>query len=139
MTSLSVNATGQVPVLARALVDNDTPESAKTRTGFDGQKYTLVYSDEFEEAGRTFYPGDDPYLEAMDFWYGVTGDLEWYDPQQVSSKVFCALSELSFFALYDRQQPEMAHSSLQWTPWLGQPLGPPPTQQLHSPPHKTIT
>jgi len=38
-------------------VDEKTPESAKTRTGFDGQEYELVFSDEFETPGRTFYPG----------------------------------------------------------------------------------
>ncbi|KAG7100303.1 hypothetical protein E1B28_002078 [Marasmius oreades] len=86
--NIHVNGTGQTPVLTitRELVDPDTPQDARTRTGFDGQPYELVYSDEFTEEGRTFYPGDDPYLEAMDFWYGVTGDLEWYDPQQVSTR-----------------------------------------------------
>ncbi|KAL0572857.1 hypothetical protein V5O48_009106 [Marasmius crinis-equi] len=86
--NIHVNATGQTPILtiARDLVDKDTPEAAKTRTGFDGQKYNLVYSDEFEEPGRTFWPGDDPYLEAMDFWYGVTGDMEWYDPRQIVTR-----------------------------------------------------
>ena len=38
----------------------------------------LVFSDEFNVEGRTFYPGDDPYWEASDLWYGVTADLEWY-------------------------------------------------------------
>ncbi|KAF9256746.1 SKN1-domain-containing protein [Marasmius fiardii PR-910] len=71
---------------ARNLIDKDTPEVAKTRIGFDGQRYELVYSDEFNEPGRTFYPGDDPYLEAMDFWYGVTQDMEWYDPGQVITR-----------------------------------------------------
>ena len=70
----------------RELVDKDTPDSAKVRTGFDGETYDLVFSDEFNTAGRTFWPGDDPYWEAMDFWYGVTQDLEWYDPQQVTTR-----------------------------------------------------
>ncbi|KAJ8095798.1 hypothetical protein PM082_022905 [Marasmius tenuissimus] len=83
-----INGTGQVPfrTLTRELIDKDTPEAAKTRTGFDGKKYNLVFSDEFEEPGRTFFPGDDPYFEAMDFWYGVTQDLEWYDPRQVITR-----------------------------------------------------
>ena len=34
------------------------------------------FSDEFNTDGRTFYPGDDPYFEAVDIWYGVTQDLE---------------------------------------------------------------
>lgn len=65
------------------LIDLDTPDSAKTRTGFDGQEYELVFSDEFNTDGRTFYPGDDPFWEAADLWYGSTADLEWYDPKQV--------------------------------------------------------
>lgn len=68
------------------LIDADTPDSAKTRTGFDGQDYELVFSDEFNVDGRTFYPGDDPFWEAMDFWYGSTADLEWYDPAQVTTQ-----------------------------------------------------
>ena len=68
------------------LIDKDTPHSALTRTGFDGHEYTLVFSDEFEKAGRTFYPGDDPYWEAVDLWYWPTADLEWYDPGQVTTK-----------------------------------------------------
>ncbi|KAL0572397.1 hypothetical protein V5O48_009557 [Marasmius crinis-equi] len=86
--NIRVNATGQAPVLAnvRDLIDKDTPDAAKTRTGFDGQQYELVFSDEFNQDGRTFWPGDDPYFEAMDFWYGVTADLEWYDPQQVTTR-----------------------------------------------------
>jgi beta-glucan synthesis-associated protein KRE6 len=39
------------------LIDPDTPKSAKTRTGFDGQEYDLVFSDEFNVDGRTFFPG----------------------------------------------------------------------------------
>jgi beta-glucanase (GH16 family) len=68
------------------LIDIATPNSAKTRTGFDGQEYDLVFSDEFEIDGRTFYPGDDPYWEAVDLWYGATNDQEWYDPSQVTTK-----------------------------------------------------
>ncbi|KAJ8095806.1 hypothetical protein PM082_022913 [Marasmius tenuissimus] len=85
-TKDSSDVTGSAASFSRGLVDDDTPESAKKRTGFDGQKYELVFSDEFNEAGRTFWPGDDPYFEAMDFWYGVTQDLEWYDPRQITTR-----------------------------------------------------
>ncbi|KAK7031137.1 hypothetical protein VNI00_013745 [Paramarasmius palmivorus] len=86
--NVRVNATGQVPILfgVRELIDTDTPDDVRTRTGFDGQEYNLVFSDEFEKPGRTFYPGDDPFFEAVDIWYGVTQDLEWYDPQQVTTR-----------------------------------------------------
>ncbi|KAI9738437.1 MAG: hypothetical protein M1818_005334 [Claussenomyces sp. TS43310] len=67
------------------LIDPDTPDSAKTKTSFDGTTLQLVFSDEFSQAGRSFYPGDDPYFEAVDIWYGVTQDLEWYDPDAVST------------------------------------------------------
>jgi beta-glucanase (GH16 family) len=43
------------------LVDSETPHNARTRTGFDGQKYNLVFSDEFNTDGRTFWPGDGPF------------------------------------------------------------------------------
>ncbi|KAI0266416.1 beta-glucan synthesis-associated [Gloeopeniophorella convolvens] len=65
------------------LIDRETPDSAKTRTGYDNEDYVLVFSDEFNTDGRTFYPGDDPYWEAVDLWYWATADLEWYDPRQV--------------------------------------------------------
>lgn len=76
---------GQVPSFPNfpQLVDQDTPTFAHTRMGFDGEPYSLVFSDEFNQDGRTFYPGDDPYWEAVDLWYKSTEDLEWYDPGQV--------------------------------------------------------
>lgn len=36
------------------------------------QEYQLVFSDEFNLDGRTFYPGDDPYFEAVDLNYHAT-------------------------------------------------------------------
>ena len=38
-------------------IDVDTPQSALTRKGFDGFDYEIVFSDEFNTPGRTFYPG----------------------------------------------------------------------------------
>lgn len=63
------NATGQIPSLPDlpSLIDPDTPQDVRTRTGFDGKKYSLVFSDEFNVDGRTFYPGDDPFWEAGEF------------------------------------------------------------------------
>lgn len=86
--NIHINATGQSPVLFQMpeLIDPDTPDSAKTRQGFDGFKYNLVFSDEFNSDGRTFFPGDDPFWEAVDLWYGATGDLEWYLPQQIFTR-----------------------------------------------------
>lgn len=56
------NSTGQVPEIQNlpSMVDKDTPTSVYTRTGYDGEEYELVFSDEFNTDGRTFWPGDDP-------------------------------------------------------------------------------
>lgn len=62
-----INSTGQVPDIPGMprMIDPDTPDSVFTRTGFDGNDdWELVFSDEFNEDGRTFYEGDDP------FWQG---------------------------------------------------------------------
>lgn len=76
------NLTGQVaqmPTSIRSdLVDSETPDNALTRTGFDGEQYTLVFSDEFNTAGRSFYPGDDPYWEAVDLHYWATNNYVSY-------------------------------------------------------------
>ena len=85
-----INASGQVPVLEGrfALIDPDTPQDAYTRQSplDSSQTFDLVFSDEFNVDGRTFYPGDDPYWEAVDIWYGSTADQEWYDPSKVTTK-----------------------------------------------------
>ncbi|TFY65614.1 hypothetical protein EVG20_g5481 [Dentipellis fragilis] len=84
-----VNQTDTPPppnFLMPQLIDKDTPDSAKTRTGYDNEDYVLVFSDEFNTDGRSFYPGDDPFWEAVDLWYWATSDIEWYDPRQVTTK-----------------------------------------------------
>lgn len=53
----------------RGLIDPDTPKAAKTRRGFDGQEYELVFSDEFNLEGRTFWPGDDPYCMFQSYFF----------------------------------------------------------------------
>jgi beta-glucan synthesis-associated protein KRE6 len=67
----------------RSLIDPDTPNAAKSRVGYDGNTYNLVFSDEFNLDGRSFNAGDDPFWEAVDLWYWNTGDQEWYDSGQV--------------------------------------------------------
>ncbi|KAJ1980528.1 hypothetical protein H4R35_001083 [Dimargaris xerosporica] len=67
-------------------IDPDTPEDVRTRKSMDGRDYTLVFSDEFNKDGRTFFPGDDPHWEAVDLWYWATMDLEYYKPEQVTTK-----------------------------------------------------
>ncbi|CAD6922622.1 unnamed protein product [Tilletia caries] len=71
----------------RGLIDRDTPDSAKTKMSSDGQrKMKLVFSDEFNEDGRTFFEGDDPYWTAVDLNYWGTSDYEWYTPLGATTK-----------------------------------------------------
>ncbi|KAE9400307.1 glycoside hydrolase family 16 protein [Gymnopus androsaceus JB14] len=70
--TFGVNKTGQVPQLLgnHGLIDIETPENAKSFPSYmDGSEWKLVFSDEFNTDGRTFYPGDDPYWEAVNLNY----------------------------------------------------------------------
>lgn len=51
------------------LIDLETPQEQYTYTSFrdNSTELQLVFSDEFNTDGRTFYPGDDPYWEAGAF------------------------------------------------------------------------
>ena len=54
------NASGQIAAIGNfGLIDTDTPKDAYTKTSYiDGTtQLELVFSDEFEEDGRSFYPG----------------------------------------------------------------------------------
>ncbi|CAD6934693.1 unnamed protein product [Tilletia controversa] len=88
------NGTGQVPDLnLPQVIDKDTPPEARKWQGqtIDTNKratkynYHLVFSDEFNEEGRTFWKGDDPFWEAQDIWYGATMDYEWYSPEAINT------------------------------------------------------
>ena len=80
---------GKVPLLSNIRltpIDPDTPKSALTKNDAHGNTWKLAFSDEFSKSGRTFFDGDDPYFTAVDLWYGVTEDLEWYDPDAITTK-----------------------------------------------------
>lgn len=83
------NASGQVPNLATmrmSLIDPDTPQDVRTKPSIDGShQMQLVFSDEFNTDGRSFYPGDDPFWTAVDLWPWPTGDYEWYSPEAVTT------------------------------------------------------
>lgn len=68
-----INASGQIPSFVGnyGLIDNDTPQSLYTKPSYfdPSVELQLVFSDEFNVEGRTFYPGDDPYWEAADLHY----------------------------------------------------------------------
>ncbi|CAE7227715.1 unnamed protein product [Rhizoctonia solani] len=83
-----INATGQVPEIPGnyGLIDRDTPRKAYTHISVeDGSEWDLVFSDEFNIDGRSFYPGADPYWEASDLHYWGTNNLEWYSPDMVTT------------------------------------------------------
>nr|AAQ72769.1 beta-1,6-glucan synthetase [Pneumocystis carinii] len=69
----------------RGLIDPDTPEEFYELKNKDGKIYKLVFSDEFNKNGRTFYPGDDQFWEAVDLHYWSTLSLEWYDPDAITT------------------------------------------------------
>jgi beta-glucanase (GH16 family) len=81
-----INASGQIPEISGnyGLIDQDTPKEAYTTTApTSGEEMVLVFSDEFEKEGRTFYSGDDPYWEAVDLHYwgtvSIPGLCSWRD------------------------------------------------------------
>lgn len=79
----------QYPTLSAirtSLVDPDTPETAYTRKARDGSSWDLVFSDEFNAEGRTFYEGDDQFWTAPDIHYDATKDLEWYSPDAATTR-----------------------------------------------------
>ena len=87
-----INATGQVPLFPTnfELIDKDTPAEAYTKKPYTSQdEYVLVFSDEFNTDGRTFYPGDDPFWEAVDLHYCRTACV-------IISSVFGTLLTLGF-------------------------------------------
>ena len=83
-----INATGQIMQTSFNLLDPDTPQEAYTRPGLDDPNETLqlVFSDEFNVEGRSFFPGDDPFWEGVDLHYWATNDLEWYNPEQITTE-----------------------------------------------------
>lgn len=70
----------QLSAIRTNMVDEDTPNEAYYRKNKQGEDWELVFSDEFNAEGRTFYPGMDQFWEAVDLHYAATKDLEWYDP-----------------------------------------------------------
>ena len=69
------------------LIDLDTPQDVYTKADYvTGKNWQLIFSDEFNVDGRSFYPGDDPYWEAVDLHYWQTNNMEWYDPSAITTK-----------------------------------------------------
>lgn len=68
-----------------SLIDPDTPSDVYSKTTRTGETWQLVFSDEFNAEGRTFYDGDDQFWTAPDIHYDATKDLEWYDPDAATT------------------------------------------------------
>ncbi|PIL29702.1 hypothetical protein GSI_08140 [Ganoderma sinense ZZ0214-1] len=84
-----INASGQLASIPGnwGLIDLDTPQDAYTYPDFlSGKPWQLIFSDEFNVDGRSFYPGDDTYWEAVDLHYWVTNNLEWYDHAAITTR-----------------------------------------------------
>ncbi|KAF8523181.1 beta-glucan synthesis-associated, partial [Hysterangium stoloniferum] len=81
--NVQVNGTGQVPVLTNfpSLVDIHMPVDVMACKGWDSYDCELVFLDKFNGEGRMFWPGDDPFWVAVDFWYSGTQDMERYSPE----------------------------------------------------------
>jgi len=113
----------QIPVMHFGLIDPDTPTEAYTHKSYtDDSTMQLVFSDEFNTDGRSFYPGDDPFWEAPSLHYwGVsriwlaslkkrsnqciqTNNLEWYDPDAITTKGGALRVTLS------KEDPESNHN-----------------------------
>ena len=52
----------------------------------DGSASSLVLSDGFNNGGRAFYPGDDPFWEAVDLHYRQTCNLKWYNHAAITTE-----------------------------------------------------
>ncbi|KAL0956987.1 hypothetical protein HGRIS_003087 [Hohenbuehelia grisea] len=84
-----INGSGQIPDMVGnfGLIDLETPKNVYTKKSYvDNSELQLVFSDEFNTEGRSFYPGDDPYWEAADLHYWQTNNMEWYDPAAITTK-----------------------------------------------------
>lgn len=77
---------GTLSALRTNLIDPDTPEDEQIHIAMDGSKWVLVFSDEFNVEGRTFWEHDDQFWTAPDFHYAATEDLEWYTPDAVTTE-----------------------------------------------------
>lgn len=52
-----INATGQIMETSFSMIDKDTPRDVYLKQSpVDGKNMQLVFSDEFEVEGRSFYP-----------------------------------------------------------------------------------
>ena len=74
---------GLVAAESSSYVDEDTPSTLRTKTGSDGSRLSLIFSDEFERSGRSFDDGHDPVWTALDKDSNSNEQLNSYIPENV--------------------------------------------------------
>jgi len=93
---LGVNATGQVPEMTwgnRGLIDEHTPQDAlKKKDWNSGKEWNLIFSDEFNVDGRSFYPGDDPVSNFSCVMF-TFNELPLYSTGKQASDVFLSVGQ----------------------------------------------
>jgi hypothetical protein len=95
------------------LIDKDTPRSAMVKTGMgrvNNENWNLQWSDEFDVDGRSFYPGDDPFWEAVSTYFLQVKRTSHRSLFLRSTSMLMVLATTSGIALLPSQQRE-AHSS----------------------------
>ena len=76
----------RTPAFDRPKIDPDTPSDAQVTDNKWGDTFQLVFSDEFNTAGRSFEAGADPYWTAIDHYNPTTSDLESYTHDAVTTQ-----------------------------------------------------
>jgi len=69
---------------ASCWVDSDTPDHAKTTKSPDGKTFELVFSDEFNQAGRKFANGEDKKWTALEIGDTSNKGTAFYLPEQAT-------------------------------------------------------
>ena len=67
--------------------DGDTPDSASTTVGADGDKYSLIFSDEFNQKDREFANGRDSKWTALEIGDTSNKGTAFYLPEQATIAV----------------------------------------------------
>ncbi|KAK7205565.1 glucan synthase subunit [Myxozyma melibiosi] len=100
-SSLTSYTYGTLGAIRTSLIDPDTPTDAYTRTDKNGNTLYLAFSDEFNQEGRTFYEDEDQFWYAADLHYAATEDLEYYDPDAVTTRDGVLVLRMDAFKNHD--------------------------------------
>lgn len=91
----------------RPWVDVHTPAAALSTTSSRGATWELVFSDEFDVAGRNFSAGQDYLWTALDLPDGVNAALEYYSPNMSSTTTD---GDRGVFQIEVRQEPDIRYT-----------------------------